>query len=350
MPRPSPKGLSLSIPFQQHREPLGGKTEQVPFNPPSTEQVQSLLQQYPLRTSTGFFGSRSRWPFFLLLLLLIFLLFTNNALSLIIPWLAIAALFFFMFLRVKTQRTLEARTNQLQELLLLRKHKDALRIAWMLFPELTQQPALHIRTTSIIAATLVELRCHDAALAVMSYLLQIIPANHPHALQIKINRAIAFLMTHQLADADDALRTMRGQHHQQPDNPLTASLNFAELLQAVTTYHWQDGTADNQPGQTDLWIDRFRPLGMDAAYGYALVALCHIKHAETLQHQDPPPAPQTLTHAQTIAQHWWHHATTLLQPQHIIHKFPQLEELAARFAPAPATSAATSPSPAEGRS
>ncbi len=267
---------------------------------------------------------------FVLLGLLFALVFTQNFLVMVLPWLAVGGLVGFMMLRVKQQKVLEARANRLQELLLMREHKQVLREVWLLIPELSQQPSLHVRMVNALAHALIELKCYEAGVAAMGYLIEVVPNGHPHAVQIKINRAIAWLMMDHLSDADDALRGMRGLEDEQKQNTIAASYGFASLLQAVKTFHWEDGVEAGPTGQSQQWIDRLRPLGIEAGYGYGLIAFCHLKYGERMVQQDATGGAEGARLHGVAADRWWARATCLLRPDYLLHKFPELTEVAQR--------------------
>ena len=74
-----------------------------------------------------------------------------------------------------------------------------------------------------------------------------------------------------------------------------------------------------------------RPLGVEAAYGHALMALAHHQLA-----QRPQPAKtddvEPMDH-NTLTLIWWQRATLLLPVQALVQRFAELQTLAEKFAP-----------------
>ncbi len=119
-----------------------------------------------------------------------------------------------------------------------------------------------------------------------------------------IHRAIAKLLCDHLTDADDALRKKRGAAEQYPDTPIAAAYRYAALVQQVQTNHFADAVA-----ASDDLVVQLRPLGVEAGYGYALMALSH-----------------HMTGADGAAA-WWSRATTLLPPATLTERFSQLRAI-----------------------
>src|SRR5690606_10485087 len=101
-------------------------------------------------------------------------------------------------------------------------------------------------------------------------LLDMLPQDHPGAIHLRIHRAIAALSAERLLDADEALRRLRNVTSDYARTPLAALYRFAELIQIVRTGHYDDALHE-----ADTLLDALRPLGIEAGYGHALLALCY---------------------------------------------------------------------------
>ncbi len=289
-----------------------------PFAPPTAAQVERHLQRHPPRGPARL----GAWMPILALGAVVGLMALSSAWLLgALPWaLALAGIVFFYSYRVNALRNLEQRVVQVHELALLHDHPRTLRLAWRLLPEVTIVPHLHGRVVAIIALTLDNLRCHEAALAAYAYLLERLPADHPAALGLRLQQAMAQLANDQLIDADDTLRRLSHVPRDYPQTELSATWRLARLLQQAVTNHFDE--AVEQAG--DL-IDQLRPLGIDAGFGHGLMALACLRQEQ-----------------REAAQAWWSRATLLMTPGSLTHRYAPLRE--------PASALTASPtSPAEAR-
>ena len=249
---------------------------------------------------------------------------TRTAASLLIGCVMIGALMGLTHWRLRRLRRLEARIVDAQELAMLRHHFPAFLLAWELMPAASAAPMLHGRLVAFIALCLDHLQAYDAAIVGYDHLIGHLPQDHPGSVQLQIQRAVAQLQTDRLTDADDAIRRLRGSAETMRSTATRAAYRLAQLLQHVRTNHFADATALAGELVNDL-----RPLGVDAAYGHALMALSY----------------QRLDDAAARAQAavWWSRATLLMPPSALVDRFRELEPLqalASTAPPRPATAAA----------
>jgi tetratricopeptide (TPR) repeat protein len=228
-----------------------------------------------------------------------------------------------------------------------RYYQQAVNQAWALLPRLVKQPHLRHRTVAVLGDCLNDLACYEPALEVYDHLLSELPEDHPGVVQLQALRAIAALNCDRLTDGDDALRQVRQNLDPDESNMLAAAYHFAQLLQEVRTHHYREAT---QRGKSV--IDQLRPLGVDAGFGYALMAWCHHRQqqreneqAESDQTAEPSrdfdermnaDADETVDASSTHQQwqrYWWHNATLLVSPTAIVYRFPELSPLAEAMSP-----------------
>lgn len=146
-------------------------------------------------------------------------------------------------------------------------------------------------------------------------LLADLPGDHPGAVYLKIFRAISSLFEDRLADADETLRRLRGPVEAMPGSPAAAAYRFALLFQAVKTARYDDAIAES-----DGLIPALQPWGIQAGYGYALLAYCYQQSPRTA-----PPAPHdSASESSSLAHLWWERATALLSPHALRQRFPEL--------------------------
>ncbi len=113
--------------------------------------------------------------------------------------------------------------------------------------------------------------------------------------------------------------------------PVTAGFRLARLIQDVRTHHFADALETS-----DELIDELRPLGVEAGYGMALMALCyHQHHRRQAEHTDTDTdaasagtggAPDTAGPSDAVAR-WWQRATLLLPAPVLVDRFPELKVL-----------------------
>ena len=280
-------------------------TTPTPWRPPSAEALETYFDQHPPVPPNPW---AARVPLIVLVFVVLLALGIGGPAAWLLPWGAFVGLLIYGSRRVGTLRRFEARLARAAELATLRHHRMALRSAWRLVPELAAHPPLQHRAVVVMAQVLDQLDAHDAAIAAYNRLLSDLPGDHPGAIMLKIHRAIASLFTHQLSDADDALRRLRGPVEEFDDaTPTAAAYRFALLFQSVQTAHYAEAIAES-----DDLLDALRPLGIDAGYGHALLAWCH--HQRNDAEADDP------THART----WWQRATTLVPAAALRRRFPEL--------------------------
>lgn len=223
--------------------------------------------------------------------------------GLIIPWVGLAGLLAFSLGRQRRHRQIEAGVQRVQELAQLECHESVLDRAWRMLPRLVRHPALYLRSVALLADSLLRVRAFEAATTCYQRLLKQLPEQHPAAIQLRIHHAFAALGMDHLADADDALRKVRGQLDSYAGTSLEATYHLARLFQHVRTHHFADAL-ETAPDM----IAHLRPLGVEAGYGHGLLALCFRESDEAEE-----------------ARTWWHRATTLLPESALVQRFPELE-------------------------
>jgi len=214
--------------------------------------------------------------------------------------------------RTRRLLSLQARVRRTQEIAMLRRYPKALRQGWRTLPKVTPLPQLHGQTIAMMSHCLDTLGQYDAAIVGYDYLLDKLPPGQPAAIHIGVSRAAAALGAERLSDADDALRRLRGPIEPFENTPISAAYRLALLTQQVRTYHFQEGVQESEG-----LVDALRPLGIDAGYGHALMALCHY-------HTDNNPDNNNISNA---TQTWWQQATLLLPPNTLLKRFPELKPL-----------------------
>lgn len=279
------------------------------FEPPTAEQLAEHLERHPPRPLSPW----SVWgPLGLVALVSLIGLTAGGLLAMLLPWLSVMVLLAVLSYRVRQARELEAQTTQTQELALLRHFPQALRSAWRLLPRLVHNPLLHARIVALMAHCLDQVKQYEAAMTGYDYLIRHLPDDNPGVVQIRVQRAVAALQSDHLTDADDTLRRLRGVIDRYKGSAASAGYRLAQLLQQVRTHHFADAVAENG----DL-LDALRPLGVEAGYGHALLALAY--HA----------APNLdAGEASRAAKLWWRRATLLLPEATLIDRFPELAPLA----------------------
>lgn len=279
------------------------------FIPPTAEQVGAHLDRCPPRGPSRL----GAWMTLGVVVLLVMTLLTNQSPLTLLLWLLLGAMIINAAMRVRRARRLEQQVTRAQELAVLRRHAQSLRLAWRTLPSSASAPMLHGRTIACIASNLDQLKAYDAAIAAYDYLIDRLPAGHPGAVQLQVHRAIAQLETGQLIDADDALHRLRGLIESFRHTAIGAAYRLAGLLQQVRTNHY----AEAAEGCGDLIAD-LRPLGVEAGYGHALMALSY----HMLAHRPEPPIPGRRDSHQ--AELWWSRATLLLPLATLTDRFPEL--------------------------
>jgi len=284
------------------------------------------------------------------------------------PWVALAGLLIWVGRQRGRWIDVQQRVQALRELTMLRRHDAACAQAWGVLPKLRHDARLHGQTAMMFAANLMGLNHYDAAIATHDYLLEHIPAEHPVAVLIRLQRVMAYLQTDQLRSADEELRALG----RMPLGGLPAAIHASGLLyQQIKTHHHADvieaydldktsaneqtpsgtavanqrtprddgereasgldgddrtpaaanrATSTARPTETERGDDpvaTFCPLGIEAAYPYAMLAAA-------LHHRDDSDR----------ARAWWAAATRLRPADQLIEDLPELAVLQA-YPPAP---------------
>jgi len=207
-------------------------------------------------------------------------------------------------------RTLEHQVTYAQELSMLRHHEQTLRLTWQLLPQVATAAMLHNRVVAYLAYSLDQLKVFDAAIVAYDNLIGQLPPQHPGSVQLQIQRAIAQLQLEQLIDADDTLRRMRHMADTIKHTAVGASYRLAGLLQQVRTHHFAEAIEESGGLLEDL-----RPLGVEAAYGQALMALCYHQHGG---------AEGAGGGGAQNSRLWWSRATLLMPPATLVDRFDEL--------------------------
>lgn len=280
------------------------------FSQPSPQEFESHLEQHPARPLSWW---AARAPLLIAAALFGLSLATADPLRALLPWVALAWLFGHTAVRARRAQALESRVRRTQEVAMLRHYSEALRRAWRLLPQTVPAPLLHGQTVAMIAHCLDTLGSYDAAIVGYDYLLKRLPPGQPITVHIGVSRAAAALGAENLSDADDALRRLRGAVEPFQNTTISAAYRLAQLAQHVRTYHFQEGV-----NESDGLVEALRPLGVEAGYGHALMALCHYHQPDT---DDSPGG------SREAAQSWWRQATLLLPPGTLAQRFPELAPL-----------------------
>lgn len=279
------------------------------FTPPTPEQVAAHLEGSPPRMPSAW---AVRTPLLVMGAALAVALVLGDAVALTLPWIVLAGVFGYLAWRVRRQRGLEGRATRVQELTMLRLHAEAVRRAWTLVPAVARQPNLYMRCVALMSQCLQQLKAYDAAIVGYDALLEHLPSDHPGAVQLRAHRALAALHGDRLADADDTLRELRNYVEPYADTPIGATCRLAELTQAVRTHHYSDPLE-----RAEHMLEELRPLGVEAGYGHALLALCH--------REDRSARDESARRAEV--ERWWRRATLLLPEPALLERYPELKVL-----------------------
>jgi len=295
-----------------------------PFHPPTPDQVAALLERHPPRAP-------QRWLGVVLLLGMLVMVtlatVVSHPLTWLLPWGYLIGMIVFISQRVRQHRKIDQQSQQAHDMTMLRQHPEALRLLWGFIPAAATRATLQGQAIALMAHNLFQIGAHEAALVVFDHLRDQVPIDHPAAQQVAVRRAISLLMEDRLSDADDAIRRLTGALDEYAGTDLPALLLTAQLLQQTRTHHNNDAILT--AGQPDTFTDTLRPLGTDAAYAHALVALAYQR--ESSKSQEPSIA-QTLRNR---AQDAWSNATLLLPRASLAFRFPELNEVTLSDAPVP---------------
>lgn len=271
-----------------------------PFQPPSPEQLQAHLQRCgPRRTVQP----RQVLLAICVITLAIWMLGAGYPLLSLVPWLLLTGLLIYLSVRARRQQARLQQVRRVSELAMTRHSVQALRAAWQLLPQLSAMPQAHGQVVTVLASVLAQLRAYEASLVACDYLLPHMPPNHPASYMIRAQRVLDLLHTDRLADADDAIRNLRSADL---DLLSGAMLRTAELYQQIITRHDHDAASSAEDAIASL-----QPLGVDAGFGYALLAMAYFR-IEEVEH----------------AGDWWRRATLLLPPAAILDALPETSPLA----------------------
>jgi len=238
----------------------------------------------------------------------------DHVIAAVLPWMALVVVLWFVSARARRVRRLERQAVEVEEMAILRYHLPTLERAWQLLPSMVGVPSVHGRMVSCIAHCLDQLQLYDSAILTYSFLIDRLPGDHDQAVRLSIERSIAQLQMDHLADADDNLRGLRGLVLSINNTVINGAYQFAQLVQHVRTNHFEDAVA-----LAPVLVEQLRPLGVEAAYGHALMALsCH--------HLSDSPGTDEVDV-------WWHRATLLMPAVELIHRFGELRVLDGRSMP-----------------
>jgi len=296
--------------------------------PPSADQVKAYLDKFPPRPP-----SRALvWTGLIAMGIALMLTFSQTGGLLPFFGLMLAgAVFVALMIRAWWLRELERRVGYAVEVGVWRDYPRSLRTAWLLLPRVTTVPQLHGRVVALIADSLDHQSAWDSAIVAYDMMLHHLPGDHPAAIQLRVRRATAQLFGDQLADADDELRKLRGVIDRFAGSVIAAGYRFAQLAQHVLTHHDDDAVA-----MADALLDDLRPLGIDAAFGHALLALSYQRLESRTQ--EPEAIEQS--------GRWWGHATLLLPVDVLVYRLDMLRPLAEDGRLKPYTESPWPPTPA----
>ncbi len=232
---------------------------------------------------------------------------STHPLTMLAPLLLFTAMMTLGAVAAHRLRRLNQRVMQAQQLTMMRDHQAALRLAWETMPTAVHQPQSHSALTAILAAALDQVKAHEAAIVAYDELLDRLPAEHPGSVFLKVQRAISLLQCDRLLDADNALRSLRGVADAVQQSVTRAVYRLAVLLQQVRTNHFTDALE-----AAPTLLDDLRPLGIEAGYGHALMALSFSQAPEG---------------DAARSQEWWSRATLLVEPAALIQRFAELQPL-----------------------
>ena len=280
-----------------------------PFNPPTARQVRTHIMHHPARGPSKLV----EWsPIIALAAAMAITLTLHGNAAVLLSWLIIIGVLAGLTSKARRTRRLEQRVAHIQEMAMLRHWSAAVRLAWRLLPSLITLPPLYGQTLVLIAHCLDQLKAYDAAIEAYDHLINHTASEEPLAVQLRIGQAQAQLATDQLTDADDALRKLRAQTDALAQPVIGAAYHLAGLIQQAHTGHWAEAVEQNASGL----IGRLRPLGVEAGYGYALLALSY----HQLDNTDPS--------ASDHAARWWSRATLLLPVSALVDRFSELAAMA----------------------
>ncbi len=275
--------------------------------PPTPQQVDEHLDRWAVRRPPV----ATAWaPWMVLVFCVALGVVSGGGWALVLMWFGLVTFWLIVAARTRRFRRLESQVNAVRELAVLRRWRQALRTAWRTLPSVATAPPMHDRLVAMMALCLDQLGAYEAAITAYDYLIDRLPPDEPIAVQASLQRAIAQLADNRLTDADHAIRVQRAQVDSANHPVLSATFRLAELIQQIKTNHWNDAARDSHG-----LVDALRPLGIDAANGYALAALAHLGQSDS-----GATSPEQ-------AQRWWRRATLLLPRAALTGRFPELHRL-----------------------
>ena len=288
------------------------------FDPPTADQLSRHLAQNPSVQAGAF---QQRGPVIMVIAVVgLALLMIGQPGFALLPLLGLFALMAYLSGQARAAAQLQERAVRAWELAMIRRYREALGQAWELLPACRTKPELHGRAVTVIAHVLGELGRDEAAEVAYGYLMDRLPPDHPLALRLKLQRARAALTGGRLADGDDILRRLRSQAEGSKDESLAAAYRMTKLVQDVQTGHYADAITEAE--QT---AEALVPLGVEAGYGYALLAMCF--HQRAQHSSDDDVARNTLAEQ---ARSYWGRATLLIPPAALVYRYPALQPLIER--------------------
>jgi hypothetical protein len=288
------------------------------FDPPSAELLERHLAEHPSMQPGAF---QQRGPLLMIVAIAgLALLMIGQPGFALLPLLALLALMAYLSGQARSAAELQSRALKAWELAMIRRYREALGQAWDLLPACRTKPELHGRAVTVIAHVLGELGHDDAAQVAYQYLQDRLPPQHPLALRLKLQQAMVALTSGRLTDGDDILRRVRGQAETSHDPSLAAMFKLAGLVQDVQTGHYADAI-DHERDTTQA----LTPLGIEAGYGYALLALCGVLLARHDPHIDAAKRAELIDRAKRH----WNDATLLIPPAALVHRYPELNKVIA---------------------
>lgn len=286
------------------------------FDPPTAEQLSRHLAQHP---SVQAGPLQQRGPMLMVIAVAgLALLMIGQPGFALLPLLGLLALMAYLSGQARNAAQLQQRAIRAWELAMIRRYREALGQAWELLPACRSKPELYGRAVTVIAHVLGELGRDEAADVAYEYLMDRLPPNHPLTLRLRLQRASAALTGGRLADGDDILRKVRGVTESSADPSLSAAFALTRLVQDVETGHYADAIVG-----ADATSQALVPLGAEAGYGYALLALCAHQLAVYGSHEDDAKRDELAQQARQL----WDKATLLIPPAALVYRYPALQPL-----------------------
>lgn len=284
-----------------------------PVSIPSAQAFQAYLSRWPPKGPSPL----ARWwrPIGLGAALALALLVPEGPMMLL-PWLILGMLVLSSALIRRNLGQLERQTGQIQEWAMLGQSEPALREGWRLLPRTCPWPELHHRLVAAVTYALEQLGAFEAAVVGYQHLLEQIPPEYRLHGLLCTRLALAQLAADHLTDADQTLSRLRELERGKPEGVLSAAYYWARLYQLVHGGHDSEAIA-----LRENLIERLRPLGVEAGFGYALMALACWRRAR----REGDPATEEMLQQ---ARHWWERATLLLSVDRLVRKHTELSCLA----------------------